>query len=196
MFYKGEKMDSSRCLPHDFHGFGEQIRDRLASRIPSDKRLKVLDVGTGFGLNVVFLAERLSEKSRIWTIDPSEEVLRNVSSELGPKIAARIEFVKASADELAFRDGFFDFVVSVMVMHHIDDIRPVLEELMRVVRKSGRLLIVDYGPNAAQALEFQTRHERSDFFEPATIKKQLERKLAKVKVEDSGVWYLVEATKS
>ena len=188
-------MESAAASNTDFHGFGNQIRGELAARIPSGKKLKVLDVGTGFGLNVAFLAQHLSGSSRIWTVDPSEEVLKNVKSELRAETAARVGFVKASADELDFEDGFFDFAVSVMVMHHIEKIRPVLRELVRVVKKGGRLLVVDYKPKAAHVLEFQTRHEESDFFEPATIEKQLEKQGTSDKTKDSGVWYLVEATK-
>ena len=112
MHYKGEKMETGASPNTDFHGFGEQIRGELAARIPSGKELRVLDVGTGFGLNVAFLAQHLSTKSTIWTVDPSEEVLENVRSELGAKIVARVKFIKASADKLDFEDGFFDFVVS------------------------------------------------------------------------------------
>ncbi|MDA4118464.1 MAG: class I SAM-dependent methyltransferase [Thaumarchaeota archaeon] len=194
MYYKGEKMGETSSNT-DLHGFGPQIRSELAARIPFDRKLRVLDVGTGFGLNVGFLTGHLSRSSKIWTVDPSSEVLDKVKSDLGRKAASTVEFVKASADRLDFENGFFDFAVSVMVMHHIDSIEPVLEELVRVVKGGGGLFIVDFYPKAARTLEFQTRHKERDFFEPATIKKQLTKAATDVKTVDFGLWYLVEATK-
>jgi ubiquinone/menaquinone biosynthesis C-methylase UbiE len=194
LYYKGEKMGKTSSNT-DLHGFGPQIRSELAARIPFDRKLRVLDVGTGFGLNVAFLTRHLSESSKIWTVDPSKEVLDNVRSDLGSKAGPTVEFVKASADRLDLENDFFDFAVSVMVMHHIDSIEPVLEELVRVVKGGGGLLIVDFYPKAARTLEFQTRHKERDFFKPTTIKKQLEKAATDIKAVDFGLWYLVEATK-
>src|SRR5271169_6312938 len=94
----------------DLHGYGEEIRREVGSRIPRDKRLKVLDVGTGFGINVAFLAHWLSKGSAIWTVDPSKEVLDNVEASLAKESVREVRFVEAAADDLGFADDFFDVV--------------------------------------------------------------------------------------
>src|ERR1039457_7535868 len=111
----------------DLHGYGEEIRKQIGSRIPRDKKLKVLDVGTGFGINVAFLARWLAKGSAIWTVDPSKEVLTEVKAALDVENAHMVRFVVATADDLEFEDGFFDVVVSVMVLHHIEKPQPALQ---------------------------------------------------------------------
>lgn len=192
--YKGGKMVvASRNT--DFHGYGEAIRGELGRRITRERRLKVLDVGTGFGINVAFLAKWLSKGSEVWTVDPSKEVIANVKAALDEEGARLVMFAVATADDLDFEDGFFDVVVSVMVLHHIERLRPALKEMARVLKPGGRLVIVDYKPEASHELKFQTRHEEADFFRPAAVVDGIGRLGMKAGQEDFGVWYLVEARK-
>jgi SAM-dependent methyltransferase len=180
----------------DLHGYGDEIRNELERRIPRNKKLKVLDVGTGFGINVAFLASWLSNSSAIWTVDPSEEVLTDVRSTLASESRRRVNFAEASAEDLDFGDGFFDFVVSVMVLHHIEKLRPALKEMGRVLRPGGMLIVVDYMPKASRELEFRTRHEESDFFEPGAVVRGIDKLGMAVRRSDFGMWYLVEARKA
>ena len=193
-YYKGGKMVvASRNT--DLHGNGEAIRGELGKRIPRGRKLKVLDVGTGFGINVAFLARWLYKGSEVWTVDPSKEVLANVRAALDEESARLVRFAVATADDLDFEDGFFDVVVSVMVLHHIERLQPALGEMSRVLKPGGRLLVVDYKPEASHELQFQTRHEEEDFFGPAAVAEGVGRLGMKGREKDFGLWYLVEARK-
>jgi ArsR family transcriptional regulator len=192
--YKGEKMAVASSNT-DLHGYGEAIREEVGRRIPRDRRLKVVDVGTGFGINVAFLAGWLASGSGLWTVDPSREVLANVEAALSKRGVRWVKFVEASADKLGFPDGFFNAVVSVMVLHHIERLQPALREMARVVKPGGRLIIVDYKPEASHKLEFGTLHEEKDFFEPAEVVEGLGKLGMEGREDDFGVWYLVEARK-
>ena len=192
MFYKGAKM--AVTSPNtDLHGYGEAIRDELRRRIPRDKKLKVLDVGTGFGMSVGFLARWLAKGSEIWTVDPSREVLAEVEATLAKDGLRGVKFAQATADDLGFADGYFDFVVSAMVLHHIERLQPALKEMARVLRPRGTLIIVDYKPDASHELEFKTRHEEADFFEVTAVAEGVGRLGMTGKPRDFGIWYLVEA---
>jgi ubiquinone/menaquinone biosynthesis C-methylase UbiE len=192
--YKGEKMAVASCNS-DLHGYGEAIRGELGRRIPRSRKLKVLDVGTGFGINVAFLAGWLSKGSAVWTVDPSKEVLADVKASLDEESARLVRFAVATADDLDFEDGFFDCVVSVMVLHHIERLQPALKEMARVLKPGGRLVVVDYKPQAAHQLEFRSRHEEADFFRPEAVVEGIARLGMKGAPRDFGVWYLVEARK-
>ena len=195
MFYKGRQMAAS-SQHTDLHGYGEEIRKELGGRIPRDKKLKVLDVGTGFGINVAFLARWLAKGSTVWTVDPSKEVLADVEAALDKESTRLIRFAVATADDLDFADGFFDFVVSVMVLHHIEKLEPALREMARVLKPRGTIVVVDYKPQASHELEFQTRHEASDFFKAAVVIGALRKLGMTARSGDFGMWYLVEAKKA
>lgn len=195
MFYKGGKLTAASPNT-DLHGYGEEIRRAMGKRIPRDKKLKVLDVGTGFGMNVAFLADWLSKGSEVWTVDPSEDVLTDVKAMLAKDAALRVKFMQATADDLDFADGFFDYVVSVMVLHHLEKLQPALKEMARVLRPGGMLIVVDYLPKASHELEFRTRHEEADFFKPAAVVTGMGRLGMAGRPGDHGMWYLVEAKKA
>ena len=199
MYYKGKKVDGPIAPNTDFHSYGDKIRVELGARIPQHRKIKVLDVGTGFGSAASFLAKHLSKGSKVWTIDPSKEILDNVKARLaqeGLDSRIPIEFVQADAAKLDFENNFFDVIVSIMVLHHIKDLNAVLSELLRVLKKGGRLLLVDYAPRAGKELEFLKRHHESDFFEPVEVMRLIKQAgVSKAKLKIVKLWYLVDATK-
>jgi ubiquinone/menaquinone biosynthesis C-methylase UbiE len=198
LYYKGEKMEGGPARDTDFHGHGEAIRGRLSQLISQDADVRVLDIGTGMGSTSRFLLEHLSKKSRIWSLDPSEDVIAQAESTLTAEKKEnrrRIRFVQGTADDLKFDDDFFGLVVSVMVMHHIEDMNESIAEMSRVLKQGGRLIVIDYSPEA-HTLDFQSRHAEEDFFTSASIAEAARQSRLRPRVEDHGKWYLVDATKA
>jgi len=194
VFYKGRKMPATSPNT-DLHGYGESIRKELGKRIPRGARLKVLDVGTGFGINVAFLAGRLSKDGEIWSVDPSKEALKAVKAGLAEELQDRVRFAHATADDLDFPGRLFDVAVSVMVLHHMGRLRPALKEMARVLKPGGTMVLVDYKPEASHNLEFKSLHEEKDFFDLATVTREIARLGMRARPQNHRVWYLVEAAK-
>jgi len=209
MFYKGKKRDEdvSKIQDCDFHGHGDLIREEVSERITEAVRgtadpsggLKVLDVGTGYGKTAALLANVINEKSKIWTIDPSSDVLENARNVLKEKgLEKRLEFVQASAEDLhAFDSEFFDIIVSVMVLHHIVALRPALKEMERVLKsKKGRIILSDWS-HEAHELPFESGHKHEDFFGLKEINEEIKGlELTTTFSKEFDYWYIVELTKS
>lgn len=194
MYFKGEKVEASHAPDSDFHGYGPPIRARLSKLIPNNEDIRVLDIGTGMASTAKFLLQHLSKRSQVLSLDPSEDMLIKARSALSAENQQRITFIQGTADDLKFRNGSFDIVISVMVMHHIETVDDSIAEMSRVLRKGGRLIIVDFSPEA-HTLEFQSRHKKDDFFEAGTISKAAKASQLRPRVEKHGKWYLVEATR-
>lgn len=200
MYYKGEKIERPKDghdAGHDFHGYGPEIRKEIARLIPKDEAVKALDVGTGFASNIKFLSEHLSKKSKIWTIDSSEEMLESAKSEMhSQKLDKNIEFLVADASHLEFENESFDLIVSVMVLHHIENLESALSEMSRVLKKDGAMILTDYLPSAGKHLDFQSRHHENDFFDPEDAEKILKKSgISKVEITKKDHWYLILAKK-
>ncbi|WP_338603200.1 class I SAM-dependent methyltransferase [Sulfolobus tengchongensis] len=136
MIHKGKKVSSSNQPSSDFHGFGEDIRREIASKIKIKSNLRVLDVGTGFGRNVRFLSSIIPPPREIWSIDADAEAIEKVKLELEKeKLTDGIYFKQGIAEDLPFPDEYFDYVVSVMLLHHMTSIENGIREMVRVTKK-------------------------------------------------------------
>jgi ubiquinone/menaquinone biosynthesis C-methylase UbiE len=103
----------------------------------------ILDTGCGFGIVAIEIA-RSFRNVEIVGIDLSEPLL-----ELGQTLAEkagvsdRIEFKKGDVQELDFEDGSFDVVVNTFMLHVVDNPVAMLDEIERVTKKQGKIMITD-----------------------------------------------------
>ncbi len=111
---------------------------------------RVLDVGTGGGQIPTALARR-RPGWRVWAVDRSQAMLAGGAGERRAAVfaAARagvplhLTVARAEARALPFRDATFDLVLSNSLLHHLGDPSPVLDEVARVVRPDGRVVLRD-----------------------------------------------------
>jgi ubiquinone/menaquinone biosynthesis C-methylase UbiE len=104
---------------------------------------RVLDVGTGPGWIPIELALR-KPGWEIWAVDASEDMLtraRHHAVEAG--VAGRVHFVHGNATDLPFETGRFDLAVSHFMLHHLEQPAALFDELARVTRGGGRILVKD-----------------------------------------------------
>lgn len=115
--------------------------------------VRVLDLGSGTGRHVVYLAER---GYSVFGLDSSPEGIDATRRWLADEdLAASLELASMT-DPLPYADGFFDGVVSVQVIHHADiaTIGRLADEVTRVLRPGGLLFVtVPTLMNQAEAFE-------------------------------------------
>ena len=107
----------------------EEVRDKT-----------VADIGSGTGRLVRMLAA--AGARRIVAVEPSEAmaVLRRNTAD----IADRTEYVHARGEDLPGQETL-DLVLSVGVLHHVPDPRPIVRRAYEALRPGGRMLIWLYG---------------------------------------------------
>lgn len=101
-----------------------------------------LDIGTGKGLTARMLARRVAEVVSV-DIDADEQALAaHLSAREG--LGERIRFVRADASALPFPPAFFGCAVMAEVLHHLDEPGPILDEIARVLRPEGVVILADF----------------------------------------------------
>ena len=101
---------------------------------------RVLDIGCGTGRLTAALAEEA--RAKVWGIDESREMVA-VARETVP---AGVGIRQGTAEQLPFRDGWFDRVTMSLVIHLVDRPRS-FAEARRVVPADGRVAISTFHPD-------------------------------------------------
>jgi ubiquinone/menaquinone biosynthesis C-methylase UbiE len=154
---------------------------------------RILDVGTGYGMNLTFLARRFGKCSRIWSVDASPAVVHEIKAIMSKHQYSRHVFVKeANAERLPFKSDHFELVVSLFSLHHLSNPKRGLFEMGRVLSDGGKLIIADWRPEAGKPLML---HAQSDIPSPTFVIKGLKRLGYHARSRVRRYWYLIEGMK-
>ena len=100
----------------------------------------ILDVCSGTG----DVAIEVSGKSDVVASDFCYEMLELCSSKLSDKGILNVSCIQNDAENLSFADGTFDGAVVAFGIRNVADIRKALSEMHRVVKKGGRVVVLEF----------------------------------------------------
>lgn len=104
---------------------------------------RLLDIGCGPGNIALKIARRLPQM-QVVGVDFSLNMIRAASAAAGAqRLSRQAEFFSGDANRLCFPDQSFDFVLSNSVLHHLHDPLAMLNEMARVVKPTGIVLLRD-----------------------------------------------------
>jgi ubiquinone/menaquinone biosynthesis C-methylase UbiE len=112
------------------------------------KGMSILDVGCGTGSYLEFY-QRF--QCNLFGIDPSSAMLEIAKERLGQEA----DLYHGSAADMPYPDQSFDLIVSMLVLHEIDHVirLAVIDEIKRVLKPGGKLLLIDFNPGPIQSFE-------------------------------------------
>jgi ubiquinone/menaquinone biosynthesis C-methylase UbiE len=97
------------------------------------KGMKILDVGCGpIPYALVFTG------CKIFGLDQLVGFYKDLGYPLD-SYSQRLTYIKGSVEKIPMEDGFFDAVISVNAIEHVDDFRTAAKEICRVLRPGGVL---------------------------------------------------------
>ncbi|MGB7978028.1 MAG: bifunctional demethylmenaquinone methyltransferase/2-methoxy-6-polyprenyl-1,4-benzoquinol methylase UbiE [Chlamydiales bacterium] len=122
--------------------FGQDLRWRkkLAAFLPPQKNLRILDLATGTGDQALALMQSGASIQSIIGIDLSTEMLEIAKR----KIPAKMEFFRADAEKLPFKNMNFDAATFSFGIRNVTDPLRSLKEIYRVLKPKGRCLILEF----------------------------------------------------
>jgi len=105
----------------------------------------VLDVGCGNGY---VLSKYAQEGAKVHGVDLTRTAV-NLCSQRFALLGLHGHFSIGNAEELPFREETFDCVCSMGVLHHTPAPAKAVEEIFRVLRRGGRVILMFYHRNSA-----------------------------------------------
>ncbi len=133
------------------------LEEKLQFARPQPGEL-ALDVACGPGTLALGLAAKVGFARGVDITAAMLQKARQFQRERG---AANVTFDQAEAERLPYPDGAFDLVCCQFALHHIAKPFAVLQEMKRVARPEGRLLVIDtLGPESEEKWDLHNRIEK------------------------------------
>ena len=113
---------------------------RLVQMLQDRGGSTVLDLGSGTGRHVVYLAQ---SGFSVFGLDNSPEAITATRQWLADQGLEADLRLQSMTERFPYEDAFFDAVVSFQVIHHADiaTIRGIVAEIRRVLKKGGVLFV-------------------------------------------------------
>lgn len=139
-----------------------QLIDILIDKLRSEKKLKILNLGSGTGDDLSIV----SRFGKIYVIDIDSDVLKVIPQEFV------FEKKVGDACHISYSADFFDLVVAFDVLEHIEDDKLAINEIYRVLKPDGFFIFTVPAFNFLYSSHDKAlKHFRR--YNKRTIKKQL-----------------------
>jgi SAM-dependent methyltransferase len=122
---------------------------------------RVLDLGSGGGIDVLLSAKRVGPTGRAIGLDMTDEMLELAQQHAAEAGATNVEFVRGHIEDIPLPAASVDVVISNCVINLAADKPAVFREMARVLRPGGRIGITDIV--AADRLSPAERAERGSY---------------------------------
>jgi ubiquinone/menaquinone biosynthesis C-methylase UbiE len=119
--------------------YSAQLYDHMVSKIPISGK-SILEVGSGRGGGLYFIT-RYHKPLKATGVELDEQAVRFCNTNYNLK---NLEYLKGDAQDLPIANGAYDFVLNVESSHRYRSMKKFTEEVHRVLKVGGYLLITDF----------------------------------------------------
>ncbi|MBA2648551.1 MAG: class I SAM-dependent methyltransferase [Legionella sp.] len=144
-----EQINESLAFLGQEHGFYTKVKANYLSTILDNEqsnivgKIKVLDVGCGHGLIHHHLLTNNKENLDLFGVDIASSVI-----EMAQLNNPTVNYQSYDGLKLPFPGNTFDIAFAICVMHHVPPLQwlDFLEEMKRVVKNNGIVIIFEHNP--------------------------------------------------
>ena len=122
--------------------------DKLAPLMDLKPGSVVAEIGAGNGAVTVAAAERVGPSGHVYSNEIDQGNLAKIRKRVAKAGLGNVTVIEAKPDDTGLPEGCCDAVFMIGVYHHITEPMQTDGSIFRALRPGGRLVIVDFRPNA------------------------------------------------
>jgi ubiquinone/menaquinone biosynthesis C-methylase UbiE len=156
-------------------GREKRLRERMLRLAQLQPEEDVLDIGCGTGSLAILAKRVVGARGTVHGIDASPEMIARARAK-ARRAGVDVCFAEGAVQALPLPDMEVDVVLSTLMLHHVprQALPQIAHEIKRVLKPSGRLLVVDFTKPAAEDRSLMDRFHRHGFIRLDDIIQELE----------------------
>lgn len=107
----------------------------------------VADLGAGSGFYSIETARIVGDRGRVYAVEVQKELVQSVKNKAISEHLHNVEVVWGDIEEIEgtkLKEGSVDAVILSNIIFQIEDKQGLINETKRILKKNGRLLIIDW----------------------------------------------------
>ena len=126
-------------------GMDHGWRKKVAQNLPAKKNLRILDLATGTGDQLISLFENGVSIQKASGIDLAKDMLAIAKEKIAQKLYKdKIDFFHVDAQKLPFADKTFDAATFSFGIRNVPNPLQSLQEIYRTLKPQGKCLILEF----------------------------------------------------
>ena len=102
-----------------------------------------VDLGSGRGTDTIRMAESVGKDGFVYGIDISDGMIEKARKTAERLEVLNVDFIKSTLEEIKLGDQIADLVISNCTINHASDKQLVWNEIYRILKKGGRIVVSD-----------------------------------------------------
>ncbi|MBI5645027.1 class I SAM-dependent methyltransferase [Candidatus Kaiserbacteria bacterium] len=131
--------------PLKTEGFSHPVRN--VAMLGVEPGMEVADFGSGSGVYVLAIAERLENSGHVYAIDVQQDLLRRIKNEAHKRDYKNVEVIWSDLERpngSKIADSHVDLVFISNLLFQIENRDAIFIEAARILKKMGRLAVIDW----------------------------------------------------
>ena len=118
----------------------EAVVSELLKHVPVNKEMKALEFGAGTGIAGFLLKDYIGE---ITLMDNSREMVNVMNEKLNASDSDKIKILHFNLQKEEWMGNKFDLILTQMALHHITDVKDIINKFHRMLNPGACLAIAD-----------------------------------------------------
>lgn len=108
------------------------------------ERMTVADIGCGTGFFTVLLARIVGLKGKVYAVDISKEMLRDVSRRIKKEGLKNVKVIVSKENKIPINSKDVDYCLLASVVHELENSTLFFKELKRLLKNNGKIGIIEW----------------------------------------------------